>query len=165
MDQSDIRWHILTHEHRDRSVDWYWGFGLAAVVGIIFSIYFSNILLAIIIAMGTFSVMFLTIRGPREHEVHLHKRGVSLDGTMYPYRTLHSFWVAVEESPLELEEEEFDPRALLYISTNSYIHPRIVVPLDDINHAGEVHEYLSNFMREEEHEPHLGDHLAELFGL
>lgn len=158
-----IRWVVLTHEHRDHTADWYWALGIIAVVGIGLCIYFSNVLFALIIALGALSIGILVARGPREHEVHVHGRGVTIDGTLYPYPALNSFWVAVEE--LDDEEQEFEPRADLLLTTTSYIHPRLTLPLQDLEHAQEVRDYLAQYIEEEEQWPRLGEQVATLFGL
>lgn len=149
-----ISWTVLTHEHKDRSADWYWTLGALAVVGIGLSIFFSNILLAIILAVGAGSIGFLAARGPREHMVRIDKRGVSLDGTLYPYPSIHSFWV---------EESAENPR--LFLSTSGFLSPSITVPLDNASHAQSVRDFLKKFGEEEEQRPHFGEHLAEMLGL
>ena len=159
-----IRWVVLTHEHRERSADWYWAFGIATVVGIGLSIYFSNILLALILALGAISIGILLARGPREHEVHVHGRGVSVDGTLYPYPALQSYWVAVEELLDEEINAGWEPRAELRLTTTGYLHPYLSLPLEDADHAQEVRDYLANFVVEEEQQPRLSEHIAALLG-
>ncbi len=156
-----ITWRIETHEHKERSTDWYWGVGLLAVIGIGVSIYFMNILLAIILAMGVVSLFILAARGPREHDVTLSPRGVDIDGTLYRYPTIHSFWVSIEDP----EIEEIEPRVRLFLTTAGYINPRIMVPLDDVDHAELVRDYLLNHLEEVEQEPHFAEHIAELLGV
>ena len=163
-----IRWAVLTHEHRERTADWYWALAVVSLVGIGLSIYFGNVLFALIIAIGALSIGVLVARGPREHDVHVHPRGVTVDGTLYPYPALQSFWVHVEEPIYEVEvepDEEFEPRAHLLLNTHSYVHPRLTLPLIDIDHAQEVRDYLALRLEEEEQQPHFSDTVAELFGL
>jgi hypothetical protein len=159
-----IRWVVLTHEDRDRSADWYWAFGIAIVIGIGLSIYFANILLAIILALSAIAITILLVRGPREHEVHVHGRGVSVDGTLYPYQSLHSFWVAIEELLDEEVDAGWEPRAELRLLTTGYVHPHLILPLENVPHAEEVRDYLVNYMNEEEQEPRLTEHVAALLG-
>ena len=161
-----IRWVVLTHEHRDRTADWYWGLAILALVGIGLSIYFDNILFALILALGALSIGILVAREPREHEVHVHPRGVTIDGTLYPYGALQSYWVHVEEPLVDPETgDEYEPRAQLLLSTHSYIHPRLSLPLEDLDHAQEVRNYLADYVEEEEQYPHFSEQVAELFGL
>ncbi len=163
MNEESLSWSVLTHEHKDRSVDWYWAFGLISIVGIAASIYFMNILLAIILAVGLGTIILLTVRGPREHDVHLTSRGIDIDGTLYRYPAIQSFWVSVEHP--EDETLDLDPRARLFLTTSGYLHPRIMLPLEDIEHAEDVRDYLLQFVDEEHQEPHFTEHLAELAGL
>src|SRR6185312_13761817 len=91
--EQEILWHVLTHEHKEHTTDWYWALGLLTIVGVAASIYFGNLLLALILIIGAGSIMILKIRGPREHQVRVDARGLTLDGTVYPWKSLHSFWV------------------------------------------------------------------------
>src|SRR3989344_2146741 len=147
--EQTIVWHVQTHEHRERSSDWYWALGLLALVGAGASIFFGNILLAIILVVGGGSIGYLAARGPREHAVKIDRRGISLDGTLYLYPTVQSFWV---------EEEVGDP--MLFLTTSSILIPHVSVPLDSAAHARQVRSYLRNYLEEEEQWPHFGENLA-----
>lgn len=161
MDEDMIQWSIVTHEHKDRSTDWYWTAGIVTMLGIAVSIYLMNILLAMILGIGMVSIFILAIRGPREHDVTLSNRGVDIDGTLYRYPTIHSFWVSVEDHL----HEDWDPRARLFFTTSGYVHPRIIIPLQDVDHAEEVRDYLLQHLDEVEQEPHFAEHIAELLGV
>ncbi|MDO8518041.1 MAG: hypothetical protein Q7S26_01995 [bacterium] len=152
--EQTITWHVQTHEHRERSSDWYWALGLLALAGAGASVFFGNILLAIILVVGAGSIGLLAARGPREHAVKIDKRGVSLDGTLYLYPAIQSFWV---------EEEVGEPT--LFLTTNSIVMPHVSVPLDNAAHAGQVRAYLRRYVEEEEQWPHFGENIARLLGL
>jgi len=149
-----ISWEVLTHVHQERTNDWYWALGLSAVVAAGLSIWLGNLLFGIVIILCAGSVGFLAARGPREHTVALDTRGLTVDGTMYPYRSLKSFWV---------DQDPEYPR--LFITTHGIITPHMTLPLNDEDHAREVRAYLHPRLEEVEQEPHLGEHLAELMGL
>ncbi len=150
----DILWRVQTHEHREHSSDWFWALGLLGLVGAGLSIFFGNILLAVILVVGAGSIGLLAARGPREHEVKIDRRGVSLDGTLYPYPTVQSFWV---------EEEVGEPT--LFLTTNSIVMPHVSVPLDNAAHAGQVRAYLRGYLAEEEQWEHFGENVARMLGL
>lgn len=153
-ESEEIVWHVETHEHRERTNDWYWALGLLTLVGVAVSIYFSNVLLAMILGIGGIFIGVLAIRGPRTHSVKLDKRGVSMDGTLYPYRSIHSFWV---------EQDTHYPR--LFLLTGSMLAPHITIPLDDVSHGAEVRNFLKNHLEEVEQEPRFGEYVAEMLGL
>lgn len=150
---SGISWVVQTHEHRERSADWFWTLGLLAVVGAGISIYFSNVLLAVILVVGAGSIGFLAIRGPREHTVRIDARGVSIDGTLYQYSSIHTFGIA--EGPHE-------PR--LVLTTGSLLAPRIVLSLETTS-PEVVRALLRRYLEEEEQQPIFSESVAELFGL
>lgn len=149
-----IHWRVLTHEHKERTIDWYWTLGTLAVVGAAISLWFSNLLFGIILILAASSIGILVARGPREHSVLVDERGVSVDGTLYPYKTIKSFWV---------EEEKEKPR--LIVATMGLVAPQIVVPLIERSRANEVRTLMKKFATEEEQGAHFGERLAELFGL
>jgi hypothetical protein len=152
-----ISWQVVTHDHKDRTPDWYWGLGLGALVAAGLSLFFGNVLFALILLIGAGSIAALVFRGPREHWVRIDSRGISMDGTVYRYSSIHSFWIE------HLHHDEREPRLLL--STSGIFSPQIVIPLGNTTRAQNVRTMLKRFVEEEEQEAHLGEHLAELFGL
>jgi hypothetical protein len=152
--EQEISWVVQTHEHREHSTDWYWGLGVAATVGAGISIFFGNALLALIIGIGAVSIGVLVARGPREHSVTIDRRGMSVDGTLYRWSAIHSFWV-------EHEAE----RPHLYVSTTGVVTPRFSFPLESGSQGEQLRNFMAQFAPEEEQGPHFGEHLAQLFGL
>lgn len=149
----NIAWQVHSHAGRERSADWYWALGLAALAGAAVSIYFQNWLFAGVLIIGAISIGVLAARSPREHGVRVDARGVSVDGTLHPYASIQSFWV----------EEGENPR--LFVSTKSIINPHLTLLLEDRARAGQVRSFLRKYAREEEQGPHFGEHIAEIFGL
>ncbi|MDP4020694.1 MAG: hypothetical protein Q8P58_01455 [Candidatus Adlerbacteria bacterium] len=151
--EQEISWTVM-REHRERTNDWYWGLGALATAGALASIFFGNTLLAIILIMGAFSIGVLAAREPREHTVKIDGRGIVIDGTRYPHSSVHSFWV---------EHETSYPR--LFLSMTGIISPHFSFELQDEAQGDRVRTFLRRFVSEEEQGPHIGEHLAELFGL
>jgi len=161
--EQTISWSVSTHTHQERSPDWYWAFGLLGVAGIGVSIFFANYLLALILLVGMGSIGILMARGPRDHTVRIDKRGVAIDGTLYPFRTIKSFWVDIEEQSEDYPT--YEPRARLFLTTSGILAPHITVPLDHADHARQVREYMRQIVKEEEQHPHFAEHVAEILGL
>lgn len=155
-ERQGISWQVETHEHRERSTDWYWGLGLGAVAAAGISLFFGNILFALIIIIGIGSIATLVARGPREHWVRLDSRGVSLDGTLYRFASIESFWIQTEDQAHE---------ARMLLTTNGIFSPQLVIPLGHMARAQNVRTFMLRHSKEVEQEAHLGEHLAELFGL
>lgn len=152
-EDAGISWHVDSHEHTERSNDWYWGLALITLAAVGISIFLGNYLFAVILLLGAGSLGTVAMRGPREHEVRLSQRGLSLDGTLYRWSAVESFWV----------EQHADPHLL--ITTQGVLHPQLVIPLLDPNRARNVREYLRRIIKEEEQEPHLGHHVVRMLGL
>jgi len=82
-----------------------------------------------------------------------------MDGTLYRWSGVDSFWV---------EDERMLPagkQAYLLVTTHGILHPQLVIPIGDINRARNVREYLRRIVKEEEQEPHMGHHIAQMLGL
>jgi hypothetical protein len=152
-EDSGIRWSVDTHEHVDRTNDWYWGLGLITLSAAAISVFLGNMLFALILLLAAGSLGVLVARGPREHEVRLTQRGLHLDGTLYKWQSVESFWVENNQNPH------------LLVTTEGILHPQLVIPIGDPNRAKNVRDYLRKIAKEEEQEPHLGHHVAELLGL
>ena len=152
--EQTISWNVTTHVHKEHSVDWYWSAGIIAAVAAGVSVWLGNLIFAIIIIVGAGSLGALFLRGPREHAVRIDNRGVSIDGTFYPYRSIQSFWV---------DRHHEDPR--LYLMTRAIVSPHVMLPLESAAQAEQVRSHLKRLVNEVEQEPHFGEHLAELFGL
>ncbi len=156
LEGQSISWQVETHEHRERSTDWYWGLGLGAAAAAGLSLFFGNILLALIIVIGMGSIATLVARGPREHLVRLDSRGVSMDGTLYRFASIQSFWIQTEDATHETR---------MLLTTNGIFSPQLVIPLGHMTRAQNVRAFMLRYSQEVEQEAHLGEHLAELFGL
>jgi hypothetical protein len=152
---------VHTHTHRERSNDWFWGLGVVALAGAALSIFFGNVLLAAIIGIGAASVGVLAARGPRAHVVRIDERGVSIDGTLYRFDALRSFWIDEERAGFPDDKRGVH----LYLTTNSMLAPHLSLPLESAAQASAVHSMLKHRLPEKEQGPHFGEHIAELLGL
>jgi hypothetical protein len=149
-----ISWDVVTHVHKERSNDWYWALGLSALAGAAIALWVGDLLFALIIIIGAGSLGVLAARGPREHSVHIDNKGVAIDGTLYMYRSIKSFWV---------DKNPDDPR--LYLMTEGIMAPHITLPLQSASQAEQVRSYLRPKVEEIEQEPHFGEHILRLIGL
>src|SRR6185503_19382312 len=150
----ELSWQVASHTMRERSNDWYWGLGAVAVIGTIASVVFGNALLAIIIVIGAFCLGYHALQKPREHTVTIGPRGISVDGTRYPWRSIRSFWV-----------EHMDPHARLFVTMNGIVAPHFSLFLADTVEADQVRRMLKRYVPEVEQGPQLGEQLVEIMGL
>ncbi len=153
-EEKEFSWTIETHEHKERTTDWYWTLIVLAVVAAGVSVFFGNVLFAIIMALGVGSILFLAARGPREHTIRIDERGLSVDGTRYPYKSIHSYWI---------ERGTENPR--LFITMSGIFSPHLSVQLTHKEEARALQQHLSRFIDEEEQGPHIGENLSRMLGI
>ena len=114
-----ISWKALEYEHKEKHPDWFWSLGVIVLAGAVTAIIFGNILFAILLVVGAFTLALYASRKPEHIHVTLSDRGVIINKRLYPYLTLDSFWVE-DVSPDEVrdfllnhlpEEEHEEPLA------------------------------------------------------
>jgi hypothetical protein len=130
--RESVHWIAPTHTHTERSVDWYWGIGVLALAGMGLSVWFGNLLLALIIAVCALCLAMVASRYPRDSEISLTPEGISIDREMYPYDKIHSFWIH--------EDHPVHPK--LYVATRSILHPHIAIIIEEPVEPAHVRAYL-----------------------
>ena len=148
-----IGWRAPTHEKGERTTDWYWALGIIGVCGAVAAVLLGNLLFAIIIAVGALSLGVLAAREPREHDVRIDERGITVDGDLYVWENLQSFWMAPGRNADRL-----------FVTTGGIVHPHLVLPIHEPADSQDVYDYVSYFLPEEESHS-LGTLAAELLGL
>jgi len=154
MDGDTISWRAMEHHTHKKGADWYWALGIIAVGGAATSIIFGNALFAILILVGAVALGLNAARAAREIEFELNPKGLIVDEAFYPFASLEAFWVE--------DDGVSDP--MLFLKSERALMPQIVVPLGDVS-PEEVHEFLSEFLEEEEMAEPFSQKVAEFFGL
>ena len=121
---------------------------MAAAFG---AIYFSNILFAFIVLVGTAIMLFYSRRAPDIIHYTISARGLQVGTQMYPFQNLK--WFCIHDG---------DPAHLIVQSTGA-LFPRLSIPIVGID-PDIVHEFLSQFVKEEHHDPLFSDQIAKLIG-
>lgn len=148
-----IEWEAHEHEHKERSTDWFWAVGIIAVAVAVTSIILGNIIFAILILVGAFSLALFINRPPVTTRIVIDEKGITRDKVRYPYSELRSFWVDVEH-----------PHKKIILRSDKTFMPLIIVPLNDEIDADEVHEALLSFLQEEYHDLPLLEKVLEYLG-
>lgn len=156
MEREAIRWETPPHEHKPRSVDWYWALGIFAVSAATLAVIFSDYLFAIVILLAALSIGVYSSREPKLSHIEVGDRGVRIDNRRYRYDTLRSFWV---------DHGEDSGKQQLIITSQKFLMPQIIIPLPDSVSADRVRVLLSKYLAEEEQHESLAQHIAEFFGL
>jgi hypothetical protein len=156
-----IRWEAPEFYHNPKSSDWFWALGIISISIVILTFIYGNILLGIIILIGTVGIYMHADRQPIMREIELNEKGIRIDKRFYSYRTLDSFWLETHE----VEHDEFGNLifAKLLIKSKKTFMPLIVIPVEypDLE---EIREFLSIFIEEEEHHEPLIQKVTEYLG-
>jgi hypothetical protein len=156
MDFTPLKWQAHEYEHFKRSTDWYWAVTIITLSLVALSIIFNDILLGILLLVSVFSLMLYAHRKPQVVSYEINKKGVRVDNTIYIYSTIESFWVD--------SHGEHD-RPQLILKSSKMIMPIIVIPIETQDvHPDDIHEYLIEFLPEEEHHEPLSHKLIEYLG-
>lgn len=151
-----ISWQAYEYIHEHKSSDWYWAVGVISFSAAGASIIFGNVIFALLILIAATALVIHAHKEPRLIDFELNEKGVKVDKTFYPYKTLDSFFV-------ETHEMEVGTFAKILIKSKKTLMPLIIIPIAD-THPEDVHEYLSIFLAEEEHREGLGEKFMEWLG-
>jgi len=149
-DQHAFSWVAVEHEGNERSSDWYWGFGATTIAVAIVSIFFSNLLLALIFLLGGFSYMAFSARKPEEVTVSITNRGVRVGGALYPFSGLSAYSFDLEP-----------PRRRLVLISSRAIVSHIYLPLDADEDVAAIRAHMEPFIDEVPFMPTLADRITE----
>jgi hypothetical protein len=147
-----IEWDAPEHFHTEKNNDWYWAVGIITVTAAALSLILGNVIFAILIIVGVSSMIIHAVKKPQIVHVEINDRGIVMDGTLYPFLTLESFWIDAHEYP---------PKILLK-STKTFM-PFIHVHIDGVD-PDAVREILLNYIAETEHHEPLSQKILEGFG-
>lgn len=156
--QSDtpmFSWVTLSHDHIDRSIDWFWALGVIALAGAAVSVILGNFLLGAIIIVAAVAFGMLAAKGPRECSIMVSERGIAIDRRLYPFRSLKSFWIdATTRTPPHL-----------ILAAESLLSPQVVIPLTGELDARSLREFLLKRLEEVEQYESPITRIVETLGL
>ncbi|MFW5853540.1 MAG: hypothetical protein ACOCU8_02865 [Patescibacteria group bacterium] len=148
-----IKWQGPEYEHQEKSKNWVWLVGLAVILGVIITIVLANFLLALILAIGFASLIFMALTPPRIIDFAITENGILIDSNLYLFKNIQAF---------ALEEEEDTTRMSIHI--DRLFLPHIILTLPSDIDPMEIKEILSEFIPEEEFRLSLAEELLRFLG-
>lgn len=146
-------WETPEYSHTVKSADWYWAVGIIALAGAVTSVALGNVLFAIVIILGTISLLLYAGRKPAMILVEVTELGIRVGKYVYPYSEIGSFWMAFYAKGTHLL---FKPKKL--------IAPLVVLRISEEIDLEALREFLLTKNKEEElHEP-IFHHVMEYLG-
>lgn len=156
-----IRWEAPEFYHNPKNSDWFWAVGIIAIAIVILTFIYGNILLGVLIIVGTVGIFLHANKEPVIRDIELNEKGIRIDKRFYPYATLESFCIEAHE----YNHEEYGEIvfAKLLVKSKKTFMPLLIIPIEypDLE---EIREFLSIFLLEEEHHEPLAQKLMEYLG-
>ena len=152
--ENTISWRGYEYDYHEKSGDWFWALGIIALSSTVTAIIFGNILFALLILIGAFTIALFAAKIPHLIHFEINKRGIAIDDILYPFKTLESFWI---------DEDKYEHHTII-IKSQRAIMPYIIIPLDKSIEFEDVRNILLTKLEEEElHEP-ISHRILEFFG-
>ena len=136
-----LEWRAFDHIREKKDSDWFWFVGIVAVAIAVLAIFFNNVLLALLVLIGTFVIFLAANNPPKIVDHEINRRGVQVGDILYTYATLESFYV--------IDEDGWD-RDRLILKSKKTLMPLIVIPLGSEVKPDQIREYLLEYLNEEE---------------
>ena len=147
-----ISWETIEYLHKEKTTDWYWIVAIVTISIALISIILNNVIFAILIIVSSFTLSLFASKKPRVITVDIDDTGVGVGDTHYPYKELTSFWI---------ETRDAYPRILF--KSKKVLMPFIVVLIENVE-PETIHEFLLQYLPEEEHSEPLLEKLLLYFG-
>ncbi|MFZ2303905.1 MAG: hypothetical protein WAV98_03930 [Minisyncoccia bacterium] len=153
-----ISWTAPEYDHHEHTADWYWAVGIVSVSLAIAFIIVGNALLSIVILIGMSTLLYYSRHQPKNTEYEFSKEGIRAGKTLYPWKTLESFWILEGHVT---NGKECAPRVLL--TSKKTLMPHIVILLNEFV-IDEVHQSLSHMLHEMPQTEPIHDRLMRVIG-
>lgn len=148
-----IEWDAHMYEHKERSSDWFWAVGIVVASVAIASIILGDIIFGILIIVGSFALSLFINRPPETIHNSVDEKGITRSNILYPYDTLHSFWI-----------DEDHPHKKIILRSKKTFMPLIVVPLGEKSDTEKLHEVLAPRLEEQYYSLPFVEKLLEYLG-
>ncbi len=147
-----IEWSAPEHYYYKRSSDWFWAVGIIAVTCAALACIFSNVIFGILIIAAATALSLHAANVPRTIHYEINDRGIVIEDTLYPFLTLHSFWI-----------DHIHPEPKILLKSQKLFMPFISVPIEEVNPEA-IRFVLLKYIAETEHVEPLSLRLLEVIG-
>ncbi len=134
----NFSWQAPEYVHTEKTQDWYWTVGIIATALAVTSVIFGNVLFAIVIAVGTFTLTLFSARKPHTMHVEITEKAVHVDNMTYSFKSLESF--GIDDEHLHGPKLHLKPKKHFSLHITLPVHP------DD---ADDIRAHLLGHLKEE----------------
>jgi hypothetical protein len=151
-----FEWEGSEYIFEQKGSDWYWALGIIAVAGMVASVLFGNVILALLIAAAAGTLALSTAKHARNHVFRITDQGVMIDENVYEYEHILSF------SVLEYIDPTLPPA--LSIKTRRFLAPHLLIPIVGPDPL-EIYDFFAEHIEEGKHDESVVDRIIEMFRL
>lgn len=146
-----ISWNAPSHFYTEKRPDWYWAVGIItlAIAAVLFI--FGEVITGLFVVVAAVALVIHASQPAKIVSHEINDRGIVVDGILYPFLTLDSFWVPHEGRPR------------LILKSRKIFMPYIVMQIDEVD-PDQVREVMLTYIAETEHQEPLLKHLLEAVG-
>jgi len=142
----EFEWEAPEFEKTEKEKSWFIMPLIIAIILGVFALLTDNYLFLVLIIVGFIAFYLYAQKAPRIIKFKIDEKGIEVDGRIYEYQDLRSFWIFYDP-PLE---------KTLSIRSKKTLFPYIRIPLDKENPV-EIRKYLLKFIPEKRHKESLTD--------
>jgi hypothetical protein len=147
-----ISWNAPAHFYVDKRPDWYWAVGIITLAIAAVCLIFGQIITGIFVVVAAVALVLHASKPPRHIYCKVNDRGIVIDGVLYPFLTLESFWIPHDIVP---------PKII--IKSHKTFMPFIVIFIEEVD-PEQVREIMLKYIAETEHREPFLKHLLEGLG-
>ncbi len=115
-----ISWRKNEYEHTIKSMDYVWGIGLVALVGIIITLWLHNYLFALFILVAGVSLVMVSVRIPKEIDFEINNDGIIAGDITYEKKKLKGFKITTKQD-----------EPVLLLETSRIYMPIVIIPIQE----------------------------------
>ncbi len=147
-----ISWNAPEHFYVEKHPDWYWAVGIVTLTLAAVCFILGSIIPGIFVVVAAVALVLHASKPPRIVYHEVNDRGIIVDGVLYPFLTLDSFWVPNDEAIPKL-----------IVKSRKTFMPYIVLFIEEVD-PEQVREIMLRYIAETEHHEPLLKHVLEWLG-
>jgi hypothetical protein len=153
--KKEIHWKANEYVYHEKTVDWYWYFGLTAVVLAGSAIWLHNILFAVIIIIGAFTMLLYANKHPRELEYTANNKEIFFDENSYLHEDIRYFCI--------INDPKISEEKILLLQLKKATSIMVTIPLGNAD-LDELRSFLLSFIEEHKLAIPFGQVLMSIIG-
>jgi hypothetical protein len=97
-----ITWSIPEYDHKDRSVDWFWGVGIAVFLAFGIALFTGNYMFGLFILVAGGSLMLFSARPPQNISITIETNGFTMGTESYGWKKVQGFKIKKDNTGAKL---------------------------------------------------------------